>query len=253
MNHRLIVLLFIAAILPLGSAWPNGAPEHDFAVANDMYKEGNYTGAIENYLKLAAAGVDNATLYYNLGNAYFKTGQLGMAIAMYNRALKHEPRNDDIGANLEFARSFMIDKIDPTAENPIWRWFKSVVLNYTANEWTVLSSILLVITALIGVYAIWTRDRRFPIKALISAMLVLFVVSGVCTGVNIHFNYDSPRAAIIAPEVSIKAGPGADFDEQFVAHEGLTFNILKQESGWYLGVFDNRLKGWIKVSDAVKI
>jgi hypothetical protein len=53
--------------------------------------------------------------------------------------------------------------------------------------------------------------------------------------------------------VSVKAGPGGDFDEQFLAHEGLTFEILRQESGWYLGVFDNRLKGWIKVSDTVKI
>jgi hypothetical protein len=55
------------------------------------------------------------------------------------------------------------------------------------------------------------------------------------------------------PAVSIKAGPGEDFGEQFVAHEGLTFNILKQESGWYHGIFDNRLKGWIRISDAVKI
>ncbi len=100
---------------------------------------------------------------------------------------------------------------------------------------------------------IWTRDRRFSVKTIVSSALIVFIVCCVCTGVNVHLSYNSPRGAIVVPEVSNKAGPGEDFGEQFVAHEGLTFNILKQESGWYHGIFDNRLKGWIRISDAVKI
>ncbi len=247
----LTALLTFVGLAP--SAYSDGALEHDFTVANDQYQKGNFAGAVDNYLKVVAAGVDNPALYYNLGNAYFKTGQLGMAIAMYHRALKLDPRNDDIRANLEFAKRLTVDKADPTAENPIWRWYKSVVLGYTANEWTVFSSIIFALVSLLLMYVIWTRDRRFAVKMMVSSLLIVLVVGGICTGVNIHLNYDSPRAAIVVPEVSIKAGPGEDFDEQFLAHEGLTFDILKQESGWYLGIFDNRLKGWIKISQAVKI
>jgi hypothetical protein len=243
----------IAAVLISGTAYANGALEHDFATANDLYQKGDYAGAIESYLKLVAAGIDNSVLNYNLGNAYFKTGQLGMAIAMYNRALRLDPRNDDIRANLSFARQFMIDKIDPTAENPIWRWYKALVLNYTANEWTILTSLLLFITSAVLVYMMWTRNRGLLTKSIASSVLVLLIVCGICTGANVHLSYYSPRGAIVVPEVSVKAGPGEDFDEQFVAHEGLTFNVLRQESGWYLGIFDNRLKGWIRISDAVKI
>lgn len=250
-----IHLIILTAIL-LAAAGPvaaSDALEYDFNLANEAYQNGDFEAAIDNYLKLLAAGIDNSTLHYNLGNAYFKTNQLGMAIACYHRALKLDPRNDDIIANLEFARQNMIDKVDPEATSPIWNWYRSVVLYYTANEWTVLTTIFLFLSALILIYMIWTRERGMIVKGILATLLVLFAISGICGGVNINLNHLKSRGAIVVPEVSIKAGPGVNFDEQFIAHEGLTFDILNQESGWYLGVFDNRLKGWIKVSDATKI
>lgn len=244
-------LLAIAVISSVCHA--DGALEHDFVTANQLYQDGDYSEAVESYLNLVAAGVENPAVYYNLGNAYFKTNQLGMAVAMYNRALKLDPRNEDIRANLEFARRFTVDRIDPGAENPIWRWYKSLVMTYTTNEWTMLSSILYVIVILILMYMIWTRDRRLLTKGIMWTAAVVMVICLTCTAVNVQFCCYSPRGTIVVPEVSVKAGPGDDFGEQFLAHEGLTFEILRQESGWYLGVFDNRLKGWIKVSDTVKI
>lgn len=247
------IIILVVLLLGVGTACASDALQHDFEVANKAYQDGDFEKAIDNYLKLVAAGIDNSTLQYNLGNAYFKRGQLGMAIACYDRALRLDPRNDDIRANLEFAKQNMVDKVDPTATSPIWNWYKSIVLYYTANEWTVLTTIFLSIAALIVIYMVWTRQRGVIVKGMLSVVIVLMLISGVCTGVNINLNYVKSRGAIIVPEVSIKAGPGENFDEQFVAHEGLTFDILKQESGWYLGIFDNRLKGWIKISDAVKI
>ncbi|MFH1892854.1 MAG: tetratricopeptide repeat protein [Candidatus Zixiibacteriota bacterium] len=248
-----LIMIFAILLTAIGTAKASDALEYDFNQANEAYQKGDYEEAIDNYLKLVAVGIDNSTLQYNLGNAYFKTDQLGMAIACYHRALKLDPRNDDILANLEFARQNMIDKVDPTATSPIWNWYRSIVLYYTANEWTVLTSIFLLLSALILIYMIWTRERGMIVKGILSLLLVLFMISGICGGVNINLNYLKSRGAIVVPEVSIKVGPGGSFDEQFIAHEGLTFDILKQESGWYLGVFDNRLKGWIKVADATSI
>ncbi len=253
MISRALILVLILITLCIDSLPASSALEHDFEVANEQYQKGDYDAAIESYLAVLSGGVDNAALHYNLGNAYFKTGRLGYAIACYNRALRLEPRNDDIRANLEFARQFLVDKVNPNAQSPIWTWYKSFVLYYTTNEWAVLSSCLLFLLAIVLAYMIWTRRRTLVIKTILSVLLVLFICAGICTGVNAHLGYFAVRGAIVVPEVSVKAGPGDDFDEQFVAHEGLTFDILKQESGWYYGLFDNRLKGWIKLSDAVKI
>lgn len=253
MISRLGMSIAIVIALCVGVVWATGALEHDFDIANELYQKGDYDGAIESYLAVFSGGVDNAALHYNLGNAYFKTGRLGMATACYHRALRLEPRNDDIRANLEFTRLYLVDKVDPTAQSPIWVWYKSFVLFYTTDEWAMLSSCLLFLTSIVIAYMIWTRRRTVVVKGVLSVLLVLFICVGICTGVNAHFGYYAVRGAIIVPEISVRAGPGKDFDEQFLAHEGLTFDILKQESGWYFGLFDNRLKGWIKLSDAVKI
>jgi predicted negative regulator of RcsB-dependent stress response len=251
---RPVITVFIALFFfAFSAAQASEALKQTFASGNEAYQTGDFDAAIEAYSTLVGAGIDNPVLHYNLGNAYFKSGQLGMAIASYSRALRLDPRNDDVKANLEFAKQYMADKVDPTAISPIWAWYRSLALNYTANEWSVLASVLLISLSVVVGYMVWTRNNAAAFKAAAIVLASVLVVVATCAGVNIRLNYFSPRASIVVPEVSVKAGPGEDTGEQFVAHEGLTFNVLKQESGWYLGVFDNRLKGWIKVSDAVKI
>lgn len=253
MRRTLTTLVMILTVCLTPALWASEALEHDFRKGNELYESGNYSAAIDQYLNVLSAGVENPVLFYNLGNAYFKTGQLGYAIAMYNRGLKYAPRNDDLRANLEFARQQMIDKVDPNERNPVWNWIKQTILSLTANEWSALSSAFLFVIVLTAAYMIWSRRRTSLLKGILTAGILLFIVSAVCTGINIHMNFFTPRGTIVAPEVSVKVGPGEDFDEQFIAHEGLTFEILQQESGWYQGIFDNRLKGWVKINNAVKI
>ncbi len=246
-------VLFVVALSCSSALADSEALKHDFEEANRLYQGGEFQKAIDSYLKVVAAGVENPVLYYNLGNSYFKTGRLGYAIAMYHRALKLDPRNDDIKANLAFAQQFRVDNITQDEINPIWNWYKGIILHYTSNEWTVAASVVLVLFLALFAFRIWTGSRSSLVKGLLIASFAIFVVVATCCGTSIHFNCGATRGAIVVPEVSIKAGPGSDFDEQFIAHEGLTFLIMKQESGWYQGIFDNRLKGWIRVSDAVKI
>jgi tetratricopeptide (TPR) repeat protein len=250
---RALSAVILLATLWTARAFCSGALEHDFQKANEHYQNSEYEKAIEDYEKVLAGGVDNAALHYNLGNAYFKTGRLGLAIASYYRALKLDPRNDDIRANLDYAKQFLVDRVDTDAQSPIWEWYRSFVLNYTANEWALFATILFFICGALLSFMIWTRRFSGMLKGIFAATVVITVCAAVCTGANVEMNYLMQRGAIVVPEVSVRVGPGDDFDEQFLAHEGLTFNIVRQESGWYLGVFANRLKGWVKLSDAVKI
>jgi len=253
MRSTVIFIVLLVLACSYQTVYPSDALEHEFEQGNEYYEQGDYTSAIDQYHRVLSTGVENPVLYYNLGNAYFKTGQLGYAIAMYNRGMKYDPRNDDLRANLRFARQQMIDKVDPAERNPIWNWIKGTILNLTANEWSALTSFFFLVIILIASWMIWSRKRTSILKGLLTFVIVLFVVSSIGTGINVHLNFFTPKGTIVTPEVSVKVGPGDDFDEQFIAHEGLTFEILNQESGWYQGVFDNRLKGWVRISDAVKI
>ena len=75
----------------------------DFDAANRLYEKGDYAGAATAYQKLAHTGRASSALLFNLGNAYFKNGQIGHAIAAYRQAEQLNPRDPDIRANLKFA------------------------------------------------------------------------------------------------------------------------------------------------------
>ncbi len=70
-----------------------------FEQANKSYEEGKYAEAVAAYDKLVAAGDVSEALYFNRGNALFKTGQLGRSIASYRLAQYLSPRDPELRAN----------------------------------------------------------------------------------------------------------------------------------------------------------
>ena len=75
-----------------------------FYKANALYEEGKYDEAIEVYTGLIDQGLESGNLYYNIGNCYFKKGELGKAIVNYERANKLIPDDSDLKSNHDFAR-----------------------------------------------------------------------------------------------------------------------------------------------------
>ena len=95
------------AISTLALAPGLGFAQNDqFTAGNQHYANKEYARAIKAYQQVLAQGVESAQLYYNLGNAYFKHGDLGHAIANYLKARRLDPANEEIQFNLEFARQF---------------------------------------------------------------------------------------------------------------------------------------------------
>ena len=80
------------------------------------------------------SGTVSPAIYFNLGNAYFKAGQLGRAIAALREAEKLAPRDPDVRANLQFIRGRVQG---PAAAASSWQqWFATL----TINEWAVLTA-----------------------------------------------------------------------------------------------------------------
>src|SRR4029453_17309931 len=79
-------------------------PDTDFAKANQAFAQGNFKDAISGYEAVVRAGQWSANLFYDLGNAYFRTGDLGRAILNYERALALERHHPEAAANLQIAR-----------------------------------------------------------------------------------------------------------------------------------------------------
>lgn len=235
-----VVLLLWAGASPAVA----GSFDHNFEQGNRFYTEGDLGKAIEEYEKILAAGYHSPELYYNLGNAYFRQGQLGLAIMNYIRGRRLDPRDDDIRANLEFARQFAIDKIEVTEETIILEYINRFFDSFSLNEITWLAAILYVMTAACLLIRFIYRWYHIP-TPLIIAVLVLFLASGVFTGVKLDRDILTRKGVVLAQQAEVRSGPGEDFSAKFTAHAGLIFNIEREEAGYYWVNFENRLKGWI--------
>ena len=105
--------------------------EEGFFKANQAYKVGDFQEAIEEYLRLIRSGYGGGQIYYNLGNAYFRAGQLGRAILEYERAQLLIPRDPDLNFNLSHARDQIRDAIEEPGGfiESAFFWLRSFNLN----------------------------------------------------------------------------------------------------------------------------
>lgn len=250
MLKRALSIMFLSVVCS-GLLWASTL-EHNFDQGNQQYIDGDYAGAIGEYNKILRAGFESPELYYNLGNAYFRNGQLGLAIANYTRGRRLSPRDDDIRANLEFAHQFAIDKIEISEEAIILDYINNFFDSFSINEITVVTFILYILTVL--VILVRYIYRRYHIYSPVILILVITLsVSLLFAGVKLDRDILTRTGVVLNQQVEVKNGPGDDFSEQFVAHAGLTFKIEREESGYYLVNFENRLKGWIEKSAVAEI
>ena len=118
--------------------------QSDFEAANTAYAEGRYAEAAAGYEELLTEQ-QNAMLYYNAGNAYFKQGELAKAILNYERALRLDPNHKDAKFNLEFAQSKITDNIE---EHDFFLsiWAQTIRNSMREHTWTILSIVLFILT-----------------------------------------------------------------------------------------------------------
>jgi tetratricopeptide (TPR) repeat protein len=241
--------LILVLLLPAGLA---AGLEEDFEAAVGRYDEGDFLGAATAFQDIVDRGYISAELYYNLGCAYFKAGELGYAIASFRRAERLAPDDEDAKLNSQFARLFMVDKIEAAPRS----FFPDQVLEYLArlhpNQyfWISLAGVIL----FFGILSLrrfgWLRRWTGPAAI---AMLILVVLSVTAMTWVMKSNYLIDEGVIVVAETEVLSGPGVGFELQFNGHEGLTFKILDSRNEYYLGLFANRLKGWIRMTDVVRI
>jgi tetratricopeptide (TPR) repeat protein len=215
--------------------------------ADDEYKKGNYQQAINDYEELLSTGV-NAKLYYNLGNAYYRTDNITGAVLNYERALMLEPGNSDIRFNLQFARSKTIDKISGENEMFFVTWYKTIV-NYTSVDNWAITAIVSIIVALLLllVYLFVSNVNLRKIGFFGSAIcIVIFLLSNLFALQQKYQFINRTGAVVIAPTVNVKKTPAKSSSDEFVIHEGTRVDITDKGMKQWRGVklADGR-EGWV--------
>lgn len=251
-SRQKVSVLLLGALLLLPCAAFGSVTKQS---ADQFYKTGNYHQAIKEYGELLKKGV-SPELYYNLGNAYFRTDNITQAVLAYERARLLSPGNSDINFNLQFARSKTIDKITPENEMFFVTWYRSLVNFTSVDGWAyvaLISVVLALILLLNYLFAsrIWLRKVGF-FGAI--AFFLLFVLSNLFAYQQKRVLENRTGAIVIAPTVNVKKTPSMAGTDEFVIHEGTWVDITdKSMPGWRgIHLADGR-EGWMPTSQLEEI
>ncbi len=215
-----------------------------FEEANRYYEQGNYTEAINHYEGLVKAGRNSAAVFFNLGNACFKQGELGRALLNYRKAEAIAPRDPDIQANLRFTRERVSGTLS-VRTGPVHR----VLSYFTLNELATVAGVFLWIWAAIFCA---TRLRPGLKPSLRTPQLVLGILlaSTLCLIVAAGLAKRSRTVIVTSRQATVHLGPLPESQSAFVATDGTELRLLESRPDW-LQVSDRSGRaGWIRAADA---
>ena len=249
-------LLALLLALPLGAQAAESYPDSLFKAGVEAYSAGDWNQAAADWADVAATGLRSKELYFNLGNAYYKGGEIAKAILFYERALRLDPSDADIRYNLEFARNLTQDRIDEVPEFILKTWVRKVNYLLPSNVWAGLSLFLLALALglcllfLLGPTAGARRTGFFTgIAALLLALAAWGFARSQKTAAERH-----DTAIVMRPVTSVTSSPSNDATKSlFILHEGTKVKVLDEVSGFTdIELADGR-RGWITTSDIERI
>jgi tetratricopeptide (TPR) repeat protein len=216
--------------------------------ADSAYVNGNYQEAIKGYESLLKQGA-SAELYYNLGNAYYRTENITRAVLNYERALLLSPGDGDIRFNLQIARSKTIDKIVPESEMFFVTWYRSLVNLMSVDGWgrmALISLAIVIVLFLVYLFSarVWVQKLGF-FGGIV--LLLLFVLSHFFAWQQRQQLLYRQGAIVVAPSVAVKSSPAQNGTDLFILHEGTKVVITDGSMrNWREIRLADGKKGWIE-------
>ena len=247
----LAILLLLA--LPLSQARAaESYPDSLWKAGVEAYTQGDFASALQDWEEVRSAGLMSRELYYNLGNAYFKNGEIAPAILWYERALKLDPSDADVRHNLEYARSLTQDRIEEVPEIIFEQWGHALCYLMPSNSWAVFGLVFLaaaVAMALLFLLGSTPGRRR-----------VGFFVGIVCFILSLN-GWDfaqwqmrearaQDRAIVMRTVSSVKSSPSAESAKDlFILHEGTRVRVLDNVGSYTNIELGDGRQGWLPTAD----
>jgi len=242
--HKIILVLSI--LILLFTTNNVSAEMNKFEQANKFFESKKYDDAITGYESIVNEGIESASLYYNLGNAYFKKGDLGRAVLNYQRAKRLEPADEDLIHNIEFTRQFTQVQMEGVQLNPINTFVESIVGPYKLNTLAWVSSIIFILFCLLLISRFGLGMRNSALRISTTVIFIFLIIISGLTTFEYRNDFLTRRAVIIAEESSVLNGPTNNSDLEFQGAPGLIVEILNESGEYYNVLFENKRRGWIQ-------
>jgi len=226
------------------------APVEKFQQANMAYQTGRLSEARDLYESILADGYVSPELYYNLGNAYYRSGQLARAILFFERARRLTPHDEDLQHNLLLANMMITDRIEPAPRLFFWEYWDGVKGAFSITQITWLTYLAYV--SVLACLTLMVLGRRYALRraGLVSAAVVgvvwLFLI--VVFVAKVRELNATDEAIVMAQIATVKNSPDEKSTDAFVLHSGVKVWITDKVSEWAkIRLADGKV-GWIERS-----
>ena len=223
--------------------------------ANENYTKDQFKQAIEGYNQILMTGMESPEVYYNLGNAYYKTGQYTLAILNYERAKLLAPDDEDIAFNLQVANQKVVDSVQELPGIFIVRWWNSLVNSQTTDTWAVLCIIsFITFLTMLGFYFFAKTSEIKRITFWSGCFLIVFtILSWSFAAKQKSRLVNHSEAIVMQPTVTVKSSPSDNGTNLFVVHEGLKVKITDKLGDWVEIRLADGNKGWLLTESIERI
>lgn len=226
-----------------------------FAAANAAYTAGDYPKAIALYDSITAEYLHFES-EYNLGNAHFRQGELGLAILHWERALDLKPGDADCEANLALAESRKVDRIEKLPSLGLTDLWTRLTASGLFRTWSWL--LLAVWTTACAAFAARLFVTDLPIRRALGTIGGILVGVSVCVALLARSSSirleSSKEAILIVPSAEVRNSPQTSGSTAlFLLHEGTRVTVLQRREGWAEIQLANGNVGWIPAGDCAEI
>ena len=240
-------------LMPFGlKAQALSYPDSLWKAGVESYNAGDFAGALQDWEEIRSAGLMSRELYYNLGNAYFKDGQLAQSILWYERALRLDPSDADVRYNLEYARSLCQDKIDEVPEIFFRQWGHALCYLLPSNVWAVIGLVgLALFIGYVLLYLLGSTPGRRKLGFFAGIVALLIALLGwEFARWQRQEALRQDMGIVMRPVSSVKSSPSeTGAKDLFILHEGTRVKVLDNVSGFSnIELADGR-QGWIPAKD----
>lgn len=248
---KTILLIFFFAVQALVAQ----TPEAQFTKANEAYADANYKEATRLYNKLLQQDWQSSELHFNLGNTYYKTGNIASSIYHYEMALLLSPGNKTYLNNLKFAEQKRVDEIEPIQKSKFDLQVENIINWFDLEQWSKIAIGFAILSLLCFGGFLFLKKAFF--KRMFFTLFILFtLVCVLCyflADKQAFLNKENTFGIIFAEESSVYSEPNSKASQLFLLHEGAKVKVEDEFRSYTKIRLGNDVTGWIESSQVKKL
>jgi tetratricopeptide (TPR) repeat protein len=245
-KHISFLIAFLSAFLGFAQA-----PD-SLTAANGFYQAEQYESAIRSYESIVEKGYSSEALFYNLGNAYYKNGQIARSILNYERALLLDPNDEDVIQNLSIANLSTVDRFEKLPQPLIRAAYQGFFKALTPANWSVVALLFLLFSLGAAYVYFFTSKRRLGFTAALVSFL-LFGLSLAMAYQHQSYRENNQAAIVLNASVYAKSGPSAKAEDVFILHEGTKLLVIETFEDWKKTRLPDGKIGWLPMGSIEQV